>query len=58
VTLEDGCKFKGSIDTDVEPSAASRSRSHSRSEKIANIKLAAGGSGDAFSDGGLDKLPD
>ncbi len=46
VTLEDGCKFKGSIDTDVEPSAARASGSSSRSEKIADIKSAAGGSGD------------
>ncbi len=46
VTLEDGCKFKGSIDMDVEPSAARASGSSSRSEKIADIKSAAGGSGD------------
>ncbi len=42
VTLEDGCKFKGSIDMDVEPSAARASESSSRSEKIADIKSAAG----------------
>ncbi len=54
VTLEDGCKFKGSIDTDVEPSA---SGSSSRSEKIADIKFAAGGSGDAPSGDGLGKVP-
>ncbi len=42
VTLEDGCKFKGSIDTDVEPSAARASGSSSRSEKVADIKSAAG----------------
>ncbi len=42
VTLEDGCKFKGSIDTDVEPSAARTSGSSSRSEKISDIKSTAG----------------
>ena len=57
VTLEDGCKFKGSIDMDVEPSAARASKSSSSSEKIANIKPAAGGSGDASSGGGLGKVP-
>ena len=41
VTLEDGCKFKGSI----------------RSEKIADIKSAAGGSADGSSGGGLGKAP-
>ena len=46
VTLEDGCKFKGSIDTDVEPSAARASGKSGRSEKIADIKSAAGGRGD------------
>ncbi len=56
VTLEDGCKFKGSIDMDVESSAASRSRSSSRSEKIADIKPAAGDSVDATSGGGLGKV--
>ena len=57
VTLEDGCKFKGSIDMDVELSAARVSGSASRSEKIASIKSAAGGSGDASSGGGLGKVP-
>jgi cytoskeletal protein CcmA (bactofilin family) len=57
VTLEDGCKFKGSIDMDVELSAARVSGSSSRSEKIANIKSAAGSSGDASSGGGLGKVP-
>jgi cytoskeletal protein CcmA (bactofilin family) len=46
VTLEDGCKFKGSIDMDVEPS-----------EKIADIKSAAGGSGDTSPGSGLGKVP-
>jgi len=57
VTLEDGCKFKGSIDMDVELSAARVSGSASRSEKIASIKSAAGGSGDASSGSGLGKVP-
>lgn len=57
VTLEDGCKFKGSIDMDVKPSAARVSGGSSRSEKIANIKSAAAGSGDAPAGGGLDKAP-
>ena len=57
VTLEDGCKFKDSIDMDVEPSAARASKSSSRTEKIADIKFAAGGSGDASSGGGLGKAP-
>ncbi len=57
VTLEDGCKFKGSIDMDVEPSAAHGSKDASRSEKIADIKSAAGGSGDLSSSGGLGKAP-
>lgn len=57
VTLEDGCKFQGSIDMDVEPSAASRSRNSSKSEKIANFKSVAGGSGDVFSGGELGKVP-
>lgn len=54
VTLEDGCRFKGSIDMDVEPNSASRGTSHS--EKIADIKSAAGG-GDASAGGGLGKIP-
>ena len=58
VTLEDGCKFNGSIDTDVEPRVTSQSTNASSSENIADIKLAAAGSGDAFSGGGLDKLAD
>ena len=57
VTLEDGCKFKGSIDMDVEPIAARAPGSSSRSEKIADIKSAAGGSGDASPGGGLGKVP-
>ncbi len=57
VTLEDGCKFKGSIDMDMELSAARVSGSASRSEKIASIKSAAGGSGDASSGSGLGKVP-
>ncbi len=57
VTLEDGCKFKGSIDMDVEPSVARTSGSSSRSEKIADIKSAAEGSGHAFSGDGLGKVP-
>ena len=57
VTLEDGCKFKGSIDMDVEPSAARASGHSDRSEKIASIKSAATGSGDASSGGGLGKAP-
>jgi cytoskeletal protein CcmA (bactofilin family) len=56
VTLEDGCKFKGSIDMDVEPSTTSR-KSTGRSEKIADIKSAAGGSGDPSPGGGLGKIP-
>ncbi len=57
VTLEDGCKFKGSIDMDVEPGAARASGSSRRSEKIADIKSAATGSGDGPSGGGLGKVP-
>ena len=57
VTLEDGCKFKGSIDMDVESSAARASGSSSRSEKIADIKSAAGGSSDASPGSGLGKVP-
>ncbi len=57
VTLEDGCKFKGSIDMDVEPSATRASGSSNRSEKIADIKSAAGGSGDGSPGGGLGKVP-
>ena len=56
VTLEDGCKFKGSIDMDVEPGKASQSSSK-RSEKVADIKSASGGSGDTPSGGGLGKTP-
>jgi cytoskeletal protein CcmA (bactofilin family) len=56
VTLEDGCKFKGSIDMDVEPSTTSR-KSPGRNEKIADIKSAAGGSGDPSPGGGLGKIP-
>lgn len=54
VTLEDGCKFKGSIDMDVEPSTSSRS---GRGENIADIKSAASGSGEASTGSGLGKLP-
>ena len=58
VTLEDGCKFKGSIDMDVEPSAAHGPASSGRSEKIADIKSAAtGSSGEVSSGGGLGKAP-
>jgi len=57
VALEDGCKFKGSIDMNVEPSQAHESGSSSRSEKIADIKFAAGGSGDASSGDGRGKVP-
>ncbi len=58
VTLEDGCKFKGSIDMDVEPSAARvPGSSAGRSEKIADIKSAAGAGGDTSSGGGLGKAP-
>lgn len=57
VTLEDGCKFKGSIDMDVEPSASRSSAGASRSEKIADIKSAAGGGADASSGAGLGKAP-
>jgi cytoskeletal protein CcmA (bactofilin family) len=57
VTLEDGCKFKGSIDMDVEPSTARGSASSGRSEKIADIKSASGSLGDASSGSGLGKVP-
>ena len=56
VTLEDGCKFKGSIDMDVEPATASRASS-GRAQNIADIKSAAGGSGEASTGGGLGKVP-
>lgn len=55
VTLEDGCKFKGSIDMDVEPSTSSRA-SAGRGENIASIKSAAGG-GEGSSTSGLGKIP-
>lgn len=54
VTLEDGCRFKGSIDMDVEPSSASRGTPHN--EKVADIKSASGG-GDASASSGLGKIP-
>jgi len=57
VTLEDGCKFKGSIDMDLEPGAARASGSSGRSEKIADIKSATAGSGDASSGGEIGKVP-
>jgi len=57
VTLEDGCKFKGSIDMDVEPSSSRASGGSGRSEKIADIKSAAGGSADGPTVGGLGKAP-
>lgn len=57
VTLEDGCKFKGSIDMDVEPSSSRASSGSGRSEKIADIKSAAGGGADGSSGGGLGKAP-
>lgn len=56
VTLEDGCKFKGSIDMDVEPGSSRASGGSGRSEKIADIKSATGGSADVSS-GGLGKAP-
>jgi len=57
VTLEDGCKFKGSIDMDdSEPSAAHTSGQSGRNEKVADIKSAATGGSDA-SAGGLGKVP-
>jgi cytoskeletal protein CcmA (bactofilin family) len=57
VTLEDGCKFKGSIEMDLEPGAARASGSSGRSEKIADIKSATAGSGDASSGGEIGKAP-
>ncbi len=58
VTLEDGCKFKGSIDMDdSEPSVARASGQSSRNEKIADIKSATSGSGDASAGGGLGGKP-
>jgi cytoskeletal protein CcmA (bactofilin family) len=49
VTLEDGCTFKGFIDTDVNPGEARASKRSSKNEKVADINLAAGGSGDESS---------
>lgn len=43
VTLEDGCKFKGFIDMDVESSASRTSDSSRRSEHVAEISSAAAG---------------
>ena len=58
VTLEDGCKFKGSIDMDdSEPSTARASGHSGRIEKIADIKSAATGGGGASGGGGLGKVP-
>lgn len=58
VTLEDGCKFNGSIDTDVEPVSTSQSTSGDINENVPDIKLAATGIGDRFLGGGLDKTAD
>jgi len=44
VILEDGCKVKGSIDMDAEPSAAHASKSFGRNEKVSEVKSAAGAS--------------
>ncbi len=52
VSLEDGCKFKGSIDMDVDASAAHAPGRSSRSKKVADIMSAAGGGADASSGGG------
>lgn len=57
VTLEDGCRFKGSIDMDAKPSAARASKGPSKSEKIADVKFAAGGSSDVSSGIGLGTTP-
>lgn len=57
VTLEDGCTFKGSIDMDVKPSEARASKHSGKNEKIADINLATGGSGDASSKAGLGPHP-
>lgn len=57
VTLEDGCKFKGSIDMGGEPSAARASESSSTSEKTADVVSAAGASGDASSGGWPGRIP-
>ncbi|MDX1432995.1 MAG: polymer-forming cytoskeletal protein [Gammaproteobacteria bacterium] len=58
VTLEDGCKFKGSIDMDVEPvTAAKQGGSSSMGEKIADFKPATLGSGDAPAKVGIGKGP-
>ena len=57
VTLEDGCKFKGSIDMDdSEPGADRVSGQSGRNEKVADIKSAATGASDP-SAGGLGKVP-
>ena len=56
VTLEDGCKFKGSIDVDVEPSTARAPVSSGRIEKIPDIKSAAASSDEAPSGSELGKI--
>ena len=56
VTLEDGCKFKGSIDMDVESSTNSQSDSSSLARNVADIKSAAPSSGEGTK-AGLGKGP-
>ena len=56
VTLEDGCKFKGTIDMDVEPASMPKP-SVSTAEKIADFKPATLGSADAPARVGIGKGP-
>lgn len=43
VTLEDGCKFKGSIDMDAKPKAAQAPKEPGASKKVSDIKRAPSG---------------
>lgn len=58
VTLEDGCKFKGSIDMDVESQAEAKGKSSSApaAEKVADFKSLTSG-GESQSKPGLGKGP-
>lgn len=55
VILEDGCKFKGFIDMDVEPSTVHASDSSRRSGKITGISSSAESSGEVSSSDELGK---
>ena len=49
VTLEDGCKFNGSIDTEVEPRSTRAATTGTKKDDVADLGVSAGVIGDVAS---------